>query len=230
MLGALDLDRPERWRDRRCYLARYSILHLENIVEFPLHSIGPEVTSKRRIRELNHNPHPAAVLANAAAKRITNSKFHPDLSQVQSAAFVERDRTTGDDEQPREATQGDGDVLHYSFREIVLTGVTAEIGEWKHDDRWLIWQALPMRGLHSWCGLLGFGGAQFANGNDRLGSGSHVQRLEDRGDVLLHCWFGQIERTADRLVALALHHESEHVGFSLRQPKLLKQRQSSLCQ
>src|SRR6185312_2131234 len=44
--------------------------------------------------------------------------------------------------------------------------------------------------------------AEGGGGNDRFRSVSHLQRLEDGGDVNFHRRFGQVEHAGDGLVAL----------------------------
>ncbi len=46
-----------------------------------------------------------------------------------------------------------------------------------------------------------------------LGAVRDLQHLQDGGDVVLHRRLGEIEAAADRLVALALHHQRQHVGL-----------------
>jgi hypothetical protein len=38
--------------------------------------------------------------------------------------------------------------------------------------------------------------------------------------MVLHCWLGQIEDAANRLVAFSLHHKRKHVELSLGQPEI----------
>ena len=66
--------------------------------------------------------------------------------------------------------------------------------------------------------------AQGRNRQHRFGPVGDVQRLEDRGHVVLHGRLGQIERAADQLVALALHHQRQHVDLPLGQAKLGRRR------
>jgi len=38
--------------------------------------------------------------------------------------------------------------------------------------------------------------------------------------MVLHCWLGQIEDAAYRLVSFSLHHKRKHLKLSLRQPEI----------
>jgi histidine triad (HIT) family protein len=49
---------------------------------------------------------------------------------------------------------------------------------------------------------------QRVDGDNDLGPIADVQRPENGADVALHGWLGEIEHTADRLVALPLHDQS----------------------
>src|SRR5690242_18190819 len=62
--------------------------------------------------------------------------------------------------------------------------------------------------------------AKLAHRDNRLGAVRYFQRLQDGGDVILHCGLRQVEDAADRLVALALHHEREHVDLTLGQAEV----------
>ena len=62
--------------------------------------------------------------------------------------------------------------------------------------------------------------AQRRNRQHRLGPVGDVQCLENGRHMVLHGRLGQIERAADQLVALALHHQRQHVDLPFRQAKL----------
>ena len=47
-----------------------------------------------------------------------------------------------------------------------------------------------------------------------------AQRLQDGGDVVLHRRFREIEQAADRLVALALHHQRQHIDLPFSQAEV----------
>ena len=61
-------------------------------------------------------------------------------------------------------------------------------------------------------------------GEHRLGAVRHPQRLQDGGDVVLHRRFGEVEPAADRLVALALHHQRQHVDLPFGQSQIGRRR------
>ena len=46
------------------------------------------------------------------------------------------------------------------------------------------------------------------------------QRLQDGGDMVLHRRLGELEPSADRLVALALHHQRQHVDLPFGQSQV----------
>src|SRR6185312_6779253 len=62
--------------------------------------------------------------------------------------------------------------------------------------------------------------AEGGGGNDRFRSVSHLQRLEDGGDVNFHRRFGQVEHAGDGLVALTLHHQGEHLHLPFCQTEI----------
>src|SRR5262249_526688 len=55
------------------------------------------------------------------------------------------------------------------------------------------------------------------NLDDGLGSTRDVEGPQDRTDMILDRRIGEIERTTDRFVAFALHHQREHGHLPLSQ-------------
>src|SRR5689334_7247679 len=62
--------------------------------------------------------------------------------------------------------------------------------------------------------------AEVGGGNDRFRAVGHLQRLEDGGDVNFYRRFGKVEDAGDSLVALALHHQGEHLYLPFGQTKI----------
>src|SRR5262249_36142895 len=62
--------------------------------------------------------------------------------------------------------------------------------------------------------------AKLAHRDHRLGAVRHLQCFEDGGDMILYRGLCQVEDAADRLVALALHHELEHIELAFSQAEL----------
>ena len=61
---------------------------------------------------------------------------------------------------------------------------------------------------------------ELAGRDHGLGAVARLQCSQDRGDVILDSGFGNVERAADLLVALALHHQREHGDLTLRKAEL----------
>ena len=62
--------------------------------------------------------------------------------------------------------------------------------------------------------------AEVGGGNDRFRAVGHLQRLEDGGDVNFYRRFGKVKDAGDSLVALALHHQGEHLYLPFGQTKI----------
>jgi hypothetical protein len=61
--------------------------------------------------------------------------------------------------------------------------------------------------------------SQPADRQHGFGAIGHLQGLQDRGNVILDGRLRQLERAADRLVALALHHQGKHFCLTPGQPE-----------
>src|SRR3990170_6461053 len=136
--GTLDLLGTQSRGDHRPHLGSDSILQLEDAIELALETVAPDLSAVGRIGELRGDADSVALFANAAHERIAYAEFGSDLSDVNGAALVRERGAASDHEQPGQAAERDGDVLHHAVDEIVLTGIAAEVGEGEYDDRGLV--------------------------------------------------------------------------------------------
>ena len=83
-------------RNRRCNV----VLKLENISEFGIEAISPEMYTGRRVKQLRANADAISSPANRAFQHIQDPKLSADPFQVDGLAFVSEARIAGDHKEP----------------------------------------------------------------------------------------------------------------------------------
>src|SRR6516225_3383982 len=92
------------------------------------------------------------------------------------------------------------------MKRVIRTLQSAEIASEEYRPRWL-----PSVLAHE---------AKGGGGNDRFRAVGHLQRFEDGGDVNFYRRFGKVEDAGDSLIALASHHQGEHLDLPFGQTKI----------
>jgi hypothetical protein len=129
-LGASCLDaHGEACGNRRCDL----ILHREQVFEWLVVTIRPEVGTGCHVNELRGYPDPTAGLAHAAFDDILSPERAPNLLQAGLAIEGERG-IPSENEQLSEAGKLGDHVLGDTFAEIRPLGISAQVGEGQHRD------------------------------------------------------------------------------------------------
>ena len=118
------------------------VLDFEDIGEFAVVALGPEMPATRSIDQLSGDANPVAGLADAAFEREADAEFPAYLGNVERLALVDEGRVARDDEQSGHLRQIRDDVLADAIAEILLLRIPAHIVEGEDDDRRLVRQRL----------------------------------------------------------------------------------------
>src|SRR6516164_6970969 len=114
--------------DARCYL----VLKLEDVLQFAIEPISPDVSPRSAIDQLTRDPHSPGRLAHTAFEHITNPQFATHLLDVNRLALVGERRVASDNKKRFEARQRGDDVFHHAISEILLLDVAAHVLEREH--------------------------------------------------------------------------------------------------
>src|SRR4029077_16995090 len=105
-----------------------------------LESVGPQVHSALGVKQLSPNSYPVTAFADRTVEHITNAQFPADPLHIDHLALVGKGRAPGDYEQPAYARKSGDDLFYHSVGKVLLFGVFADVGKWKHRDRRLLRQ------------------------------------------------------------------------------------------
>ena len=121
--------------DRGNHFLGNLVLQRENIAEFAIIAIGPDVIACGSIDQLRSDPYAVAVLAHAALQHIAHAQFAGHALHVNRFSLVGERRIASDDKKPVEFRQTRDDVFGNTVGEVFLLGVAAHVREWQHGNR-----------------------------------------------------------------------------------------------
>src|SRR5262245_546671 len=98
--GSLDLGLLQLRRDSADDTDSHLVLQIENVFEWSLESVCPQMRPGRGINELSADPDSAPGFADAAFKDIANPQLTTDLLHVHGPTLVRKTGVPGDDEEP----------------------------------------------------------------------------------------------------------------------------------
>ena len=78
------------------------VLQDEYIADFPVITLGPEVTACRGFDQLRCHAHPLAAAAHTAFQHVLDTLFTANLSDIDGPALVDQSGIAGDDKQLRD--------------------------------------------------------------------------------------------------------------------------------
>ena len=111
------------------------ILQLEEVRDFLLEAVGPEMRAGLRIDELRIYAHPVLVALDRTFEHIAHTKLLADFLGVGILPLEGEGGVAGDDEAVADAREVRGEVLRDAVGEIVLRWVARKICEGQHDER-----------------------------------------------------------------------------------------------
>src|SRR5215467_252455 len=82
------------------------VLKIENIFQWPVEAIGPQMRSGARVDQLSGDADSTSALAHRALEHVTDTKFAADPLHIDVLALVGEGRIAGDYEQPVDAREG----------------------------------------------------------------------------------------------------------------------------
>ena len=124
-------------RTKRDIAVQRSII-AEDVAEFAVVPLGPEMGFGGRIDELRGHPDAVAGLADTPLENIADPEFAPDGAHIHGLSLVGEHRVAGDHEEALELRQRGGDVLGEPVAEELLLRVGAHGVERQHGNGWSI--------------------------------------------------------------------------------------------
>src|SRR5258708_17870376 len=108
----------QQWRDR----AHDLILNRENVVEFAVVALAPEMGATFRIHQLRRDAHAIIGAANTALQHVTYAQLAPDLTFVDRLALVMERRMPSDYLKLCEVQQLVDNAVTEAVSQIILLG------------------------------------------------------------------------------------------------------------
>ena len=109
-------------------------LQAEEIKQFAIEGIRPDVRIRARIDQLDVDAHAISRAPHRAFQNVSHSEGQADLAQVARARFVLANRSPADDFQVGDLGQVREDIILDAIREILILLIVAQIFEWQHRD------------------------------------------------------------------------------------------------
>src|SRR5439155_3515096 len=109
-------------------------LDRENVGQFSIVSVGPEMRVGQRVDELNVYANLIAGFLYAAFQNVRYAEALCDLAQVFGGAFEMLGRCTRDDFQVGNFGQARQDFILHTFTKVSVIGIATEIVEWQNGD------------------------------------------------------------------------------------------------
>ena len=111
------------------------VLHVEEIGDWLVEALGPEVAAGVGVDQLHVDPHAVPGALHAAFEHIAHVEIAADLLNVSGLSLVRKGGVAGDDERARNPRKVGGQALGHAVDEILLFGIAADVGEGQHDER-----------------------------------------------------------------------------------------------
>jgi hypothetical protein len=110
------------------------ILEREEVREFDIVALRPDMTPGRGVGKLRPNAKALARAPDAAVQHVPDAQRPPDLSNVEGLPPVSEGRVARRNEQPAQAREPRDDVLGETVREVLLLDVLGQILERQNGD------------------------------------------------------------------------------------------------
>ncbi len=116
---------------------RQLALDREQVGQFTVESLGPDVGVGPGIDQLGVHPHPVPGAAHRAFENVRDAERFPDLAQVADAAPVLLDRGAADHLQVGDARQAGENVVMHAIGKKGVLAVIAQVFKRQHRDAFL---------------------------------------------------------------------------------------------
>lgn len=127
---------------QQCHDAlRYLILNSEDVVEWSVVTLRPQVAAGRTLHELGRDSYPLAGSLQAALEDVPNAKLACDLPDIGGLVFVGEGRVSCDDEQLAKARQVSDDVFGDAIGQAFVALLSRQVVERQDRDRRLVRKA-----------------------------------------------------------------------------------------
>ena len=105
------------------------VLHVEEIGEGLIEPLGPEMTARFGVDELNVDAHAVSAALNAALEDVPDIQLAPDRLQIDGLALVSKGRAAPDHKGAADARQIRSQAFGDTINEILLFRVATHVGE-----------------------------------------------------------------------------------------------------
>ena len=136
--GPLDLRPADARLNGSDDTLRDAVLQVEDVGEFAVEPVSPDVPPIGRFDQLPRDPNPAPGLSDGTLQHVAHAEFPADLSDVHGPALVGEGRVPGDHEEPAHPGQGGDDVLDHPVGKVLLLRVATHVGEGQDGQGWSV--------------------------------------------------------------------------------------------
>src|SRR5215475_449795 len=130
------------------------ILHSKDIIDLAIVVLGPAVSACPSIDQLGGDAYAIATPPHTSFQHIAHSEFAADLADIRRFTLVLKAGIARDHEQLADARQLGDEILYDAVGEILLLGITAQVGEGENGDGRLLRHAesglLNVRRVRKW--------------------------------------------------------------------------------
>src|SRR6516164_2703161 len=134
MLRSPRFDRNQL-RVQRIGEPRYNfVLHVEEVGDWFVEALGPQVISSLGVDQLYVHPKPVAAALHRTFKNVSDVQLAPDLLHVNGLALEGERRVVSDHERAADARQVRGQALGYTINEVILLGTAADVRKRQYHD------------------------------------------------------------------------------------------------
>ena len=119
---------------RRHDLLHDLILQGEDVLQWAVVALGPQVTAGGGVDQLRGDPHLLVRFLHAAFQHVAHAHLFPHVLHLHRFAFVGEGRVAGDDKETGDAGEVAGEHFGDAVAEVVLLGVFAHVVEGQDDD------------------------------------------------------------------------------------------------
>ena len=114
----------ERDPERRHDLLGDFVLNVENIINVPVETLGPNMTAVMGVDELSGDPQAIAAASNTAFQDIAHVQFTGELARINRVVLVGEGRIAGDHAHPGDLRQGGDNILGHAIGEKLMLSET----------------------------------------------------------------------------------------------------------
>jgi hypothetical protein len=114
---------------------RYNlVLHIEEVGNWFVEALGPQMISSLDVDQLHIYPKPVATALHGTFEDITDVQFTSELLYVDGFTLERERGVARNHERAIDARQVCGEALGHPIDEVLLLGITAEVCEGQHND------------------------------------------------------------------------------------------------